>query len=209
MNPRFFASLSLCALLAGCGSNTDQEGLLAPIQASLSGLIGGGPPVTDAATIRAALTPEVRAQFGNRPLKIAVLEKSKQASLLIESERNRDVVTFITPDGATVSLRSGVIVATRGLGFDLMSADVSDVTRALRNGGGDATRIHRYLDGEDQVVILSLVCDIVGGATLTETCYGDGIKITNTYRGRGTGTYAASRQWIGPERGYLRLEPAE
>ena len=128
--------------------------------------------------------------------------------MLIENTRNRDVVTYLTPDGISVSLRHGVLVATRGLGFDLMTADVSAVIPAIRNRSQEVIRVHRYLDGEEQVVIRTFICDYSGAGTVTETCYSDGLRITNTYD-LGGRAIRASRQWVSPEQGYLRVEPAE
>jgi len=127
--------------------------------------------------------------------------------VLIERQRNRDVVTYFTPDGISMSYKSGVLVGTRGLGFDLMGADVGDVLQSLRSGRDGAVRLHRYLDGEDQIVLRSLVCDYTGSGRITETCYSDGLEIKNTYQMSG-GRITTSRQWIGPEQGYIRLEPA-
>ena len=205
---RLFAAILLLTGLVACGPAGERDSVLAPLQSGITGIFRPGPRPSTAASVRAALTPAARASLGNRPLKIAVLERRNQASVLIENTRNRDVVTYLTPDGVSVSLRQGVLVATRGLGFDLMTADVDAVLPALRGGGQGVVRVHRYLDGEEQVVIRSFICDYTGRGTVTETCHSDGFKITNSYQ-LGGGGIIASRQWVSPEQGYLRLEPAE
>jgi hypothetical protein len=195
-------------MLAACGSDPNQNGVLGPLAQSAGGLLGRTPAAgPTAAQIRNRITPEVRAQFGNAPLKIATLEEKNLASVLIERARNRDQITYFTPDGISMTYRSGVLVGTRGLGFDLMDADVAEVLSGIRNRSDGAIRIHRYLNGEEQVVLRSFICDYAGGGTVTETCYSDGLQMTNTYTMSG-GHITSSRQWISPEQGYIRLEPA-
>jgi len=200
-----FLAVGLSALLTACGSAQDQTGVAASLTQSLFGHTPDEGPT--AAQIRSRITPEVRASFGNLPLKIAVLENKRLASILIEQQRNRDVVTYFTPDGISVSYKSGVLVGTRGLGFDLMGADVNDVLASLQSRSDGAIRTHHYLNGENQIVMRNFICDYSGIQNVIETCYSDGLKITNSYRLE-RGQIIASRQWIGAEQGYIRLEPA-
>jgi len=156
------------------------------------------------AEIRQQITPQVRQRFRHTSLMIAELEQNDRASIIVRKGMNRDVETYFTPDNISISLKEGVLIGTRGLGFDLMSADVSEVIAGLRNGG-QAVRIHRYLDGEDQIVIKSYICDYSGNAQITETCYGKDHSFKNSYQ-TSAGKVIASRQWIGPDLGYIRLE---
>jgi len=205
---RVLTALTLSVLLAACGSDPGQNNILAPLTQSASGILGRTPAAgPTAAQIRSRITPEVRASFGNVPLKIATLEEKNLASVLIERARNRDQITYFTPDGISMTYESGVLVGTRGLGFDLMDADVDQVLSSLRTRADGAVRIHRYLDGEEQVILRSFICDYTGAGTVTETCYSDGFQITNTYAMSG-GRITSSRQWISPEQGYIRLEPS-
>ena len=205
---RILTALSLSAMLAACSSDPGQTSLLGPLKQSASGILGKAPAAGPTADqIRSRITPEVRASFGNVPLKIATLEEKKLASVLIERARNRDQITYFTPDGISMTYKSGVLVGTRGLGFDLMDADVDQVLSSLRTGRDGAVRIHRYLDGEEQVILRSFICDYTGAGTVTETCFSDGFQITNTYAMSG-GRITSSRQWISPEQGYVRLEPS-
>ena len=59
--------------------------------------------------------------------------------------RNRGTVTWLSADGITVTTRDGLLIASRGLGYDLMSADVSGTLAALRSGGGAHARVHYAL----------------------------------------------------------------
>lgn len=64
---------------------------------------------------------------------------------------NGDVQTWKLADGVSLSFLDAVLFSSRGLGADLMSADVSG-TRAMLAGDGSARhiRLHSYLDGEYQ-----------------------------------------------------------
>lgn len=169
------------------------------------------PPKPTAAQIRANITPEVRAQLGNVPILVATLEKRGAAAALITVGQNGPVSSYSTPDGTAVSLSDGVLVATRGLGHDLMRADVSQIRAALRNGGGRGlTRVHHYLDGENHTVIRSYICDIssVSAGRLQEICHGPDLTFENSYVLGAGHAVASSRQWVGPENGYIIIEPS-
>ena len=198
--------------LSGCG-NDPKSTNLASISAQIGGILNkskqDAPPTAD--QIRASITPELRAQFGNAPLMIGTLEQRELSSLLIGVGLNNGTRTFTTPDGITVSLAAGLLVATRGLGWDLMVADVSQSKAALHGQAASAAlRTHRYLDGEDQVVTLSFRCQMTGMGTaqLRERCTGDGHEFENSYVLGPGGAVHQSRQWIGPEHGYILLQDA-
>ena len=206
MSKKILAALSALVFASACGGDASEQQLFTSVIQGMKGLNAPAQTPLTVAQIRQRLTPDVRAQFGDATLMIALLEEKKQASVLIEDGENQDVVTYFTPDGISISLQDGVLVATRGLGFDLMAADVSEVQSAIRNGGR-AVRVHRYLDGEDQMVIKSFVCDYAGASRVIETCYGNGNNFENRYS-IVAGQVVSSRQWIGPQLGYIVLEPS-
>ena len=206
MSLRSVVALSLAVLVTACGTERGEQSVFDPVVQTISSVGRAKARPLTADQIRGNLTPEIRAQYSGLSLKVAVLERQELASILIESETNRDTVTYFTPDGISVALKQGVLVGTRGLGFDLMTADVTEVIGSLHSGAR-AVRIHHYLDGEDKVVMRSFICDYAGHTTVTETCYSDGFEIQNRYTMH-SGRITASRQWISPEQGYIRLEPA-
>jgi len=145
--------------------------------------------------------------------------------------QNVGVVTWRTGDNVSLAFAAGVIVATRGLGDDLMSADVTGTVQALTTGGvgtggvgtGAAAqypRHHSYLDGENQTIFRSFLCQM--GAAVpeqinsfgllrdvsrrVETCYSLEETIENTYWTGSDGTLWRSRQWLGPRLGYMTTE---
>ena len=208
ISKELFSIAAVAFSLAGCSNDPNASDPLAQVRQAIAKL-GPEAPRPTAAQIRANLTPEVQAQFGDAPLMVATLEELSLASVLIGLEENRGVFTFSTPDGVSFAFNKGLLVASRGLGFDLMDADVADIQKAVRaKGGTEAVRIHRYLDGENQTKIHSFICDVAieNPRQLRENCYGDDLQFQNTYQLGQNGNILGSRQWIGPKRGYLVVE---
>jgi hypothetical protein len=204
MTRKSIAVLFVVGLLSACGSNQSEQSILGPISQMFLGFTKPAAPHTSMADIQRQITPAVRQRFRHTSLMIAQLEQNERASILVRKGLNRDVETYFTPDNLSLSLKEGVLVGTRGFGFDLMSSDVAEVIGGIRHGGR-AVRVHRYLDGEDQIVIKSYICDYSGNTQVTETCYGKDHSFKNSYQMSG-GKVIASRQWIGPDLGYIRLE---
>jgi hypothetical protein len=196
------AALVLLVTLAACGNDPTRSQGLASVQQTFAGLFKPAQPQPSAAQIRAAVTPQVRAQLGGATLAIAEMPQTGQAALIYAIGRNGDVITYTTLDNITFAYDRGVLVATRGLGFDLITADVGDVQRALRQGGR-AVRVHRYLDGEDALQIRSFICDFTATNPVREICQGQDTQFENEYQFDAGGRVIRSRQWVGPERQYL------
>ena len=130
---RWLIALALAVSVGACGNDTTQPGVGKAVVASLKGRLAGGEeaPRPTADQLRAAITPEFRAQSGNKPLLIVTSQRVPVSSILTMFAENGGVRTYLSPDQISFSLRNGVLVATRGLGDDLMSADVSDVEPVL------------------------------------------------------------------------------
>ena len=140
---------------------------LALILAAL-GLVGACANRDDAYDIaRAFLQPnkqEFDARFqsasqrGAPMLKLALLEFDAASLLVLDSERD-GVKTWITPDGGTISMRDGMLVAMKGFGAGLMASDVSQTRAVIRSGqNGTADRFHTFLTGDDTVVTRTYRC---------------------------------------------------
>lgn len=178
-----------------------------------------------AACNRAA--PDVRSQITRaqldqvtQPLMLAELKQLGTAAGVTPSASNGDVVTWQTGDRVSLSFRDGVIVGSRGLGQDLISADVGNTLAALRGGArGYYPKFHSYLDGEHQVQFRSFQCQITARAAETiviferrhdttrieETCHSPGLKVVNRFW-QGGGITWKSQQWVSPFVGYLLTE---
>ncbi|WP_159456826.1 YjbF family lipoprotein [Roseivivax jejudonensis] len=156
------------------------------------------------------------------PILLAELPELETAATLAPVAARDGVVHWQTADGVRISLRDGVAVATRGTGFDLMSADVEGSRRAALGAGaaGYYPRFHTYLDGEDQIAFVTLQCRVTGRTAETldliglgvatirtdERCHLPDRSFDNAYWRRADGTVVKARQWIGDGAGYLLTE---
>ena len=132
--------------------------------------------------------------------------------------RNGPVETWRGPDGFGLALdRQGVLISTRGFGFDLMASDAAATSAGLsarRAGAVERAMIH--LDGEARQQRRVYRCDLKleGAQTITiagskvaltrmaELCEGqDGFRFENLYWLDRSGRAIQSRQWISPEIG--------
>lgn len=206
---RFALIGALVAALAACSSDTDSPSVAKTLAAGLKAKASGEtpPPSPTADQIRASITPELRAANANAPLMIASSLRVPVSSIMAMSGQNGDVRTYLAPDGISFSLRSGVLIASRGLGTDLMAADVSQVLPRIRAGSGQAARVHRYLNGEDTLVSQSYNCTYArAGGEVVERCSGEDVTFENRYVLGRNGAITVSVQWVGPGLGSFRLE---
>lgn len=183
-----FAAITLA--LAGCGNDRD-----ATAGARLTGTIvkavvgkkdkpaAAGPPTT-----RARL-----AQF-KTPMIMAELPNRGTFTFVVPNAVNGDVETWASADDKTISLRQGIVVATRGFGPDLMQSVVPSISQ-VASGSGTVQRVYYYLDGADQTQRRDFTCTLanLGPATITvverqhttrhvaEACTGDSGSFTNEY----------------------------
>jgi hypothetical protein len=130
------------------------------------------------------------------------------------------VETWLTGNGATVSIKDGMIVGTRGFGADVLAADVSKTARLVQaRGEGYAVRFMTLLSGNDQAEIHSYQCLIsnqgpwdldLGDGTqkktvlMQEDCRGYGQDARNLFwLNARTNEIVQSRQWLNPTVGAL------
>lgn len=164
------------------------------------------------------LTRAALAQIG-LPIQLAVVENASVAAIIAKEATNNGVETWATVDDVTLSLREGVVVSTRGLGQDLMVAEVPS-TKILRYASEPYQRTHVYLDGSDQRLAVAFSCNVSERSNqvveiverkystikVVERCNSGAIGFENEYWIQGASTIRKSRQWIGEELGYLRIE---
>ncbi len=213
--------LSIVALLMGCGNEKSEPSPIGAVigdvaKATLSrvsGRGGGGKaPVSTAKLSR----PKIE-KYGLPILRVIITSRGADALVTIR-ETKGDVVTWTTADGTTFTLRNGVLIQTRGLGPDLMSAAVPGVAQ-LKKAGGSHRRSYFFLGEDDQPERRDYACTmaVVGNeviviyakshATLhvSEECIRAEGKITNDFWIEGS-TIRKSRQLISPGIGYLESE---
>lgn len=155
-------------------------------------------------------------------LEVTLERANLLAYLHVNLERRDDspgkITVWRTDDNITLAMRNGMLIATRGLGGDILSAS------ALASGDapGPASSGERvlYIRGLDNKEIrLPLACERVDlgpdpvviverkhpARHLQERCDGGGGTVVNDYWvDSGAGLVWQSRQWAGPDIGYLR-----
>lgn len=152
------------------------------------------------------------------PLVLVTSVDNKPQAVLAEIESNGDYRTFGAPDRTSVTFLHGMVAASRGLGNDLMSAEIGESLALVRaRRAGEAQRIHRFLGGEDQTRQLVFQCSVSRGSSarvvigqideagiqMTEACTGENRNFSNVYVVNSAGRILSSQQWMSPTRGNL------
>ena len=199
-----FAALTL--VLAGCSNLSQTEATAgSAFVNSIGGLISGG-------NSEPAAKPVItRAQFAQvqDPALLVTLEEVDAIASVVRIASNNGADTYQGVDAISLTLRNGVLIATRGYNDDLMQSDMSGLQAALKRGQGTYSKSMSYLDSQDRFRTLAFRCDlrtagreriVILGKThqtrrLQETCTGDGRQIDNTYWLDGS-RMVRSRQWV-------------
>lgn len=216
------AALALSLSLVGCGELTKEDPNLTLVRQMLPQVLGrqGGAAETAPAGGAGPGLSAAAIDQNPVPLMLASVVGSGTATLLQQVGDNSGKTTFASADGTSATFQDGLLIATRGLGADLMAADVAAVRGALRAGGGLAVRVHEYLGGLDQILRREYTCRVapVGPAAIEirqrrydtmrfdETCAAGDVQFTNTYWIDRDHVIRKSRQLISPPLGYLDSE---
>lgn len=197
-------ALGAVTALAACGNSTGTQNRRALLAEGL-GQIFDPPQRTGIAELRA--------------LTAFALENTEGALILVEqpavesgdfflaAATNDGVTTYGSDQQASLSLRGPVIVASRGFGRDLMSADVGPLPDLLAAGReGSYTRVMRYLDSLDRTVEMTFTCTLsrdTGG--MVEYCGSAALEFVNRYTLTPANEIAVTEQWLGDGNGYLTV----
>lgn len=156
------------------------------------------------------------AAFGKPILRVRS-ERLGQDGFLTIVDAKADVVTWTAQGQATFSLRDGVLIQTRGLGADLMSAEAPSL--AQLTSGASYTRVYYFLGEDDRGTRRTYDCvaSNVGRDSITvlekrhavvrvsELCTRPNSKVTNEFWIDGK-TIRKSRQWASSRVGYVDFE---
>lgn len=185
--PRSLVTFAAVLALAGCNAAT--------MQAVASRVIGpaGAPAVKPAAG-----APQIWLTLFSRGIKFPMTQISQ-----------RDGVTiYAAKDGVQVFLRNGILIGTRGLGRDLMSADAP--TPAGLRAGAAHQRSYYDLDGTDTTIRHVFTCtverDSAANNAIAEACTADIGTIRNQYWLDSAGSVIKSKQWVSQGVGYAAVE---
>lgn len=172
-----------------------------------------GKSAVDTRNAREVLTPAILDEIRQPYLLVEIPSRQASASRTLFHQRG-SIQDWRGADGISIILQDDVLVATRGLGADLLSADPVPpaVLRASRSEA--YTRVYRHLDTENRLVTESYRCSTApGGAAqvdliarqvatrrIIETCRGANdaqLPVINQYWvGTSDGLMSKSRQWV-------------
>lgn len=203
---RTYAIGAFCFLVS-CGSTQTDEPLLLQALSGLRPADEGAAAAPNVAQMRAALTPAVLARI-NVPTILAQVPARKAVALLTKVETNQGVDTYLSADGISISLRDGMIVATRGLGFDLMRADTERSLAAIAAPPQTISRAYDHLDGENHVISVTYECVyvVISSRQTKETCSLPRQRFENFYQRNQAGKIINSRQWVSSQIGWIIVE---
>ncbi|WP_386685019.1 YjbF family lipoprotein [Loktanella sp. R86503] len=156
----------------------------------------------------------------SQPLLLSRIDGIGGGTMIVAGRRD-GIVTWRTADFVNFSYRDGLLTATRGLGDDVMSADVSGTHAALTGGPvQDYPRFASYLGADDETRFRAFRCvmrnagpeavtsfgTVFPATLMQETCYSPGLQIDNRYWLAPGGGIRRSLQWVSPDVGYLETE---
>lgn len=202
---------SLLAGLAACGNDTEGGGGPLGILAQTAGQVvaerrAPDQPVVPARSAQDAAAEALRVNPG--PLIQAGFEGLGRTQIMAMTGQNGAMRTYMTPAEESLILRGGMLVGTRGLGHDLSVAEPGTESLIRSGGSGSGTRTMRYFAGDGLERPLQFSCTVGAGpapGVTVEDCTGHGTRFQNSYMVQG-GQIAVSRQWIGPNLGYVTIQ---
>ncbi|MFD1797704.1 YjbF family lipoprotein [Paracoccus aurantiacus] len=215
-------------MLAACGSagQEDQGSLYGQLRQIAAPAVARATGQADqAAAPEAPLSAEemaARALAANpAPLILVGLESSGSMQVMAMVGQNGNMRTYMTPNEQALIIRSGMLTGTKGLGHDLSVAEVEGTAALIRaRRAGQATRTNRYIGGDGVERPLPMNCTVALGegknfsfagsgwnaTQVVETCQGGGMEVQNSYLVTASGQIPVSRQWIGPDLGYVTIQ---
>jgi len=222
-------ALMICACLtvAGCSSNNEPTALLGASQQVL-GAIKAKRATKGIKPAFVQVTPKQLDNTKIPALQVNVLTRGGSDFLKrVARRRAADggvIAVWQGARGEQLILKEGVLIGTRGIGADIISADAQATIRAVRSArAGQGQRRYFVSTGDysDQELVLDCRIENLGrGKTqvvhlsfttvhLQETCVGgasDQVRIVNDFWVEPkTGLVRRSKQWVGPLSGGFEL----
>ena len=145
-------------VLCGCTQNIKNETSSFSIVSELSVALREAMSTPELVDTRKTVTRQIIESAGI-PLLFIEKESGQNGTLYLYPGSNT-LETWLGADGATVSLNNGELVATRGLGNDLMGSIVPRATTLKERLGNPYTKTIRFLTADDQNDDLSLECTV-------------------------------------------------
>lgn len=209
-----FLVLAVAGALAGCGSSGGTTGgsyeafdlLRERLRGFGRGEEAAGPAAEPSRASIAAFTD---------PLILARVDDTGGLAFMVRTRSYGATAVWQSTDQVSITLVGGLLRATRGMGDDLMSADVPGLGEAAAFG-----REHYYIGGDARTRLTTFACrrESLGPETITvleraystrhitETCTAGEADFTNDYWVDSRGVMRKSRQWVSKGVGYVTLQ---
>ena len=209
-------------LLAACSSKTQssQELLLVEQVKSIFNKSEVGEQVNPRKVITRSMIDE-----SNIPLILIEILNGDQIATLSAFPGSTLNEVWLSADGRTVTTQNGMLIATRGMNYDLMGADVGAAGYSLKktiagNIEPQHRRLYKYLaaDNQDKIIEFSCVFSKESQETIfifeklyktlrvSENCESVGLQFKNTYWVEKNGMIRKSQQWHGKNIGLILIE---
>jgi hypothetical protein len=215
---RLLAAATVLALVASCGNDGGSANPVASAvgQMAKAGLAKGKGAKAATGPAAAPVGRAELAAFGKPILRVTSAALGQDAFLTIADAKGA-VVTWTAQGAATFSQRDGILIQTRGLGSDLMSAEAPSL--AQLTSGASYPRAYFFLGEDDRGTRRSYDCvaSVVGRETIevmgkshtatkvTETCSRPNSQVINDFWIEGK-AIRKSRQWASARVGYVEFE---
>ena len=157
MSKSIYRALTLL-VLCGCTQNQNDEASDASIIYELGGAFMEAISTPELVDTRKIITRQIIETAGI-PLLFIEKEDGQNGTLSLYPGSST-VETWLSADGATVSLINGELVATRGFGNDLMGSAVPKDRTFKQRLGNSYVKTMRFLTADDQNYDLTLECTL-------------------------------------------------
>ncbi|MGC1498344.1 MAG: YjbF family lipoprotein [Sulfitobacter sp.] len=219
------SSLALAACSGGNGKTKGNGGALLQAGTSVLGAVKARRASKNNVPTRIVVTRKLLDETVGEVMQVIPDKTGLQDFMFLVGKRNDSypgtVEVWKSSDNVHLILRDGVLIATKGLGGDMRSADASTAIAGFdgHGGGGERVMVLDRQDGSAQAVpfacdmtqlgreTIQIVDQRISTYRMREDCVYRNTKITNEYWVETSGgRMRKSRQWAGPVFGYVAFE---
>ena len=97
----------------------------------------------------------------NQPIILLSSLDGKNTASLVALGNYKDILTWVSADGISVSFLNGILIATRGYSQDLMESQQNGISTLFTRNTKTRLKKYRYLNGENEYKELTFNCTII------------------------------------------------
>ena len=156
----------------------------------------------------------------NQPIILLSSLDGKNTASLVALGNYKNILTWVSADGISVSFLNGILIATRGYSQDLMESQQNGIGTLFTGNTKTRLKKYRYLNGENEYKELTFSCTIIEKTNtpsvflaltlettkFTEICKAAATTHTNEYYVLpNTSIILKSKQWISEANGSILI----